>query len=278
MRCDAAATDEFFVGYMPGMPRGIRARVLAALAGVFVAGGAIALLGAAMQRDPGRGLWAEDRSSITGVFRALPYPHLVVGAGAEQRSVLLFCEGKRAPGAQTWCGPIPDGLTAPGRPIGATFVPIDIDGRVVTATGRVLRRLDAPPGSVTALELGSERADLRVDAAAVQPAAAASPTQRVTLEGEIVDPKCYLGAMKPGNGRVHRACAWLCIKGGIAPVLVVSSSAGPRCIVLADSGGGAAGAQLAEFAGDRVRIEGELSTQHGLEVLRLGSRSPVRTP
>ena len=44
------------------------------------------------------------------------------------------------------------------------------------------------------------------------------------MEGEIVDPKCYFGVMKPGYGKIHRSCAALCIAGGIPPVLVSSES------------------------------------------------------
>jgi hypothetical protein len=43
---------------------------------------------------------------------------------------------------------------------------------------------------------------------------------RVTLRGEIIDPKCYIGAMKPGGGKTHKACAQLCLSGGIPPMLV----------------------------------------------------------
>ncbi len=44
--------------------------------------------------------------------------------------------------------------------------------------------------------------------------------EHVTLKGEIIDPKCYLGAMKPGGGKTHKACAMLCISGGVPPMLV----------------------------------------------------------
>ncbi len=36
--------------------------------------------------------------------------------------------------------------------------------------------------------------------------------------GEIVDPKCYFGVMKPGEGKIHKSCATRCISGGIPPV------------------------------------------------------------
>ncbi len=46
------------------------------------------------------------------------------------------------------------------------------------------------------------------------------------LHGEIVDPKCYFGVMKPGQGKPHKDCAIRCILGGIPPVLRVSNDAG----------------------------------------------------
>lgn len=47
-----------------------------------------------------------------------------------------------------------------------------------------------------------------------------------TIRGEIVDPKCYFGVMKPGEGKVHRDCAIRCILGGIPPVLHVQNEKG----------------------------------------------------
>jgi hypothetical protein len=47
-----------------------------------------------------------------------------------------------------------------------------------------------------------------------------------TIRGEIVDPKCYFGVMKPGEGKVHRDCAIRCILGGIPPVLHVQNKEG----------------------------------------------------
>jgi len=41
------------------------------------------------------------------------------------------------------------------------------------------------------------------------------------LRGEIVDPKCFFGVMKPGEGKPHKDCAIRCILGGIPPVLHV---------------------------------------------------------
>jgi hypothetical protein len=47
-----------------------------------------------------------------------------------------------------------------------------------------------------------------------------------TIKGEIVDPKCYFGVMKPGQGKPHRDCAIRCISGGIPPVMRVQNEKG----------------------------------------------------
>ncbi|MGI9531530.1 hypothetical protein [Lutimonas sp.] len=46
------------------------------------------------------------------------------------------------------------------------------------------------------------------------------------LTGEIIDPKCYFGVMKPGLGKIHRSCAIRCISGGIPPVLATTDQQG----------------------------------------------------
>ncbi|MES1223461.1 MAG: hypothetical protein ABUT20_48645, partial [Bacteroidota bacterium] len=48
----------------------------------------------------------------------------------------------------------------------------------------------------------------------------------LTLKGEIVDPKCFFGVMKPGQGKPHKDCAIRCILGGIPPVLKVADEKG----------------------------------------------------
>ena len=54
----------------------------------------------------------------------------------------------------------------------------------------------------------------------------------LNLTGEIIDPKCYLGAMNPGNRKTHRACAINCIRGGIPPMFAVSEPLGQLILLL----------------------------------------------
>jgi hypothetical protein len=82
---------------------------------------------------------------------------------------------------------------------------------------------------------------------------------RFTLRGEIVDSKCHLGVMNPGERRTHRACAKLCIRGGIPPILWVEDDAG-RCskLLLVGADGRAVNDEVLELVGDPVEISGDV--------------------
>ncbi|MBE8163098.1 MAG: hypothetical protein HAW63_03840 [Bdellovibrionaceae bacterium] len=80
-----------------------------------------------------------------------------------------------------------------------------------------------------------------------------------TLQGEVIDPKCYVGAMKPGLGKTHKACATLCIKGGIPPALLVQDQLfKERFYLLLDENGQAVLESILPFVGDQVQLQGEV--------------------
>ncbi len=62
--------------------------------------------------------------------------------------------------------------------------------------------------------------------------------ERITARGKIVDSKCWLGVMNPGEGIVHRGCANLCIRGGIPPIFVFQDSGGLMQYALLHSSSG----------------------------------------
>jgi hypothetical protein len=92
----------------------------------------------------------------------------------------------------------------------------------------------------------------------------------VTIRGEIVDYKCYLGAMKPGEGKGHKACAILCISRGIPPILVSHGVDGTsEYTILTDGDGKAFNDAAAALAGEPVIVTGEVGTLHGLRAMRV---------
>jgi hypothetical protein len=68
-----------------------------------------------------------------------------------------------------------------------------------------------------------------------QPQPASKELGNFELTGEIVDSKCYLGVMNPGNSKVHRDCAARCLSGGIPPGLATNDFNGrPAMLILID--------------------------------------------
>jgi hypothetical protein len=93
---------------------------------------------------------------------------------------------------------------------------------------------------------------------------------RVTLQGEVIDPKCYLGAMRPGGGKTHKACAILCISGGIPPMLVTRDAENRETFyLLTTCDGAAANDSVLPFVGDLVEVQGNLLSTGDLLVLQL---------
>ena len=80
-----------------------------------------------------------------------------------------------------------------------------------------------------------------------------------TLIGEIVDSKCHLGVMKPGNRKAHRACASLCIRGGVPPVFIVREGGSvTEHLLLVGSDGRALNQEVLDWVAEPVEIHGEV--------------------
>ncbi|WP_353485030.1 hypothetical protein [Haliscomenobacter sp.] len=88
---------------------------------------------------------------------------------------------------------------------------------------------------------------------------ATKPVQlgKATLRGEILDPKCYLGVMRPGEGKPHRSCAIRCLAGGIPAFFKAKTTKGGRqyCFVL-DQDGRPINDKLAPYVADEVQLCG----------------------
>lgn len=89
-----------------------------------------------------------------------------------------------------------------------------------------------------------------------------------SLVGEILDPKCALGVMKPGYGKPHRSCAVRCLSGGIPAVMRIKNKAGQEnyCLVVGPEGE-PVNQSLLPFVADQVRICGNLRLEDDWLVL-----------
>ncbi len=243
---EAPAPDEFFVGYLPMSSSA--ARFSLAFGMVMIT--TMLLLGtvfAAFQRTPGESLHAAAYgTSHTGLLLASPYPHLRTLQADGTIATLLFTG---------WVKSNVD-------------LPADKIGQVVVATGNVYERagLQMLEGAG-----GFDAADAM--AAGDLERLQSVPSEDlgvVTLHGEIVDSKCYAGRMRPGVGHGHRACAQLCILGGIPPVLVTTGADGRDThYVLASTTDGRINDAVAPFAAEPVDVRGRLERRGDLRVLHI---------
>jgi len=227
---------DLYVGYRP-LPRrhvvAVRLVVSALLVLAVVLGAVIA----AMMDQPGPGSWATDESvTMRGIVRAQPYAHLET----DQGDVMLVGVGKFG---------IDDRL-------------IGLDGQAIQATGTRLVR-----GRWTMLETTSFRAEMPESRS---PRPVTERLGHFAAMGEIVDSKCYLGAMKPGDGVTHRSCAVLCLRGGIAPMFVGTTPEGDAIAgIVTSADGGPMPDAWFDRVGVPVTAEGTVVRSGTLVELRL---------
>jgi hypothetical protein len=228
--------DEFYVGYAPQAPDGLAravVRVCVVLAALIVA----AALGLAIGQTPyptSRFEYGVTRS-YTGVLETLPVPMLL------QRDSHFL-------------------LVAPGKH--ALHVDAALDGRTVQLQGTLIERAGDRM-------LQTEAVSIRAMGEAVATPARISLGE-VTLHGEIVDAKCYLGVMNPGESKVHRECAARCISGGVPAGFVAHDADGTaKMLLLTDKHGHALGRSVLDRVAEPVEISGEL--------VKVGSAFTLRT-
>src|SRR6266478_839071 len=247
--------NDFYVGYLPKAPTALAGFVRK----VIIVLGLLALT-AALVFVIGQKPFADSAfeygkvRSFEGVVETRPFPTLLVerpGEVGQQEKYSRYL------------------LVAPGKH-GADDFAASFDGKQVRLQGQLIYRdgatmVEIAPGSIAV-----------VDAApAVQEATGDLGT--VTVTGEIVDSKCYLGVMNPGQGKVHRDCAARCVSGGIPPIFITTN--GHEQLLLVGLDGLALGRDaLREFIAEPIQIQGELLETGSTQLLKVDPRALRHTP
>jgi hypothetical protein len=98
-----------------------------------------------------------------------------------------------------------------------------------------------------------------------------------TLRGEILDPKCYLGVMKPGEGKPHRSCAIRCISGGIPPFFkTVNLQDERQYFFLLDADGNPIHQQVAQYVADEVQLCGSIEQWDNWYILKVDLQQGIQ--
>jgi hypothetical protein len=242
--------DDFYIGWedqaAPGIKRFVQRIVWLLLA--IGLGGALAL--AAAQHTIGVSVFEWGRvKEFAGILKTEPYPHLLVPRPGTS-------------GAQT--GFSTYYLVAPFKHGLDREKYAALDGKTVSLKGTLIYRgnqtmVETLPDSIRAADRQSPW----------PPGAETIGLGRQTLVGEIVDSKCFLGVMNPGQLLPHRACAIRCISGGIPPVLLVRQQDGPALyLLLVSAEGKPVNQQVLDLIAEPVQITGEVERQGDWLILR----------
>ena len=242
--------NDFYVGYFPKAPKPLARwlrRVIATLILVF------ALLAIFVAGNQGRFARTNfeygQPTELKGVVSLSPVPRLIIETGrnrqgiAMTKSILLVNFGKS--GVMEIFRQVEK---ESGRPL--ADLEFTLSGSLIYGEGKVV------------FELTGQRASILAYTPLAKPYAPAMVSDLGTqsIDGEIIDPKCYFGVMKPGFGKVHRSCAIRCIAGGISPVMATKDDEGHKqFILLAGKNNTSNNDLISRLAGKPLTISGQLA-------------------
>lgn len=244
--------DDFYIGYLDRAPlalgRWLKRRVLGGL----MLAMACLLFMAVTQTPMGTGRFEYGVvRSFEGIVVAEPLPMLRVGLGGprgEEANYLVVGVGKQGVAGE-W---------------------LRLDGRRVRFRGSLIER-----DGIRMVEWNDPGSLEVIEGPAVQKSVRESENLgEISLVGELVDTKCYLGVMRPGSGKVHRGCAIRCLSGGVPPGLLVQRDDGREAVLPLVADAKAVPWKVA-WAGREIVVRGRLERRDGILVLR-ASRTTLR--
>lgn len=239
----------FYVGYL-ALPRGLRLTLGALVITLFALVAFDAWLVATLQPQAGDGRWAETPTEFVGTLTRDPYPTLRVVKNGTVKTYVVISDEKR--GAEAALSKFADGAS-------------------IKLQGYEIER-----AAVGMIQLAA------TDMSAANAEPVAEPAReihgRVTLVGEIVDSKCWLGVMRPGDGHIHKACAALCIRGGIPPMFVTRGQNVPPVMLLTTADGSAVPPErILDHVADAVELSGIIEKRGDISVFKADLATLKRT-
>ncbi|MGA9814604.1 MAG: hypothetical protein WBQ64_17595 [Terriglobales bacterium] len=247
--------NDFYIGYVPKASPALAGFVRKVIVGLGLVVVTMALMLVVGQMPFANSAFEYGQvRSFQGVVQARPFPTLLVARPGETGPHDKYSRYL---------------LVAPGKH-GADDLVLNFDGKRVRLNGQLIHRdggtmIEIVPGSIAVVDT----------APAIQETT--RELGRVRVTGEIVDSKCYLGVMNPGQGKVHRDCAARCLSGGIPPIFIATG--GHQQLLLVGLDGRALGRDaLREFIAEPIQIEGELLQRGPAQLLQIDPKALRHTP
>lgn len=248
--------DQFYIGYLEKMPERNKKPIRNVLILIGLGMLAMAVLFVTTQKVFEPGTYELGRlSEIEGVIVEKPFLHVRLtgqahaGTNLISQSLPLMSFGKF--GAEEDIEKIKERIkTESGKNLDQVIV--KLNGTLDYRDGKSLFELSKKEESLVSYKEAPANmiAGLKAQTESLGP---------ITMQGQIMDSKCFFGTMKPGRGKPHRACASLCISGGIPPLFFNTNAQGEsiHCL-LRDENGGMINQEVLPYVAEPVEISGEL--------------------
>ncbi len=255
------SNDEFYIGWRDEMPLSNRRFIKRILIGLFVVIPILAFELVSMQKPFNHHHFEFGTiTEVTGIYHDNPVPILEVSSEDSIAYILLVGFGKF--GAEEI---ISDIESEQGK----------LDGKEVIFNGTLIYG-----DGITLLELTDQKESFgKIIGEIIHSDIGPFTEERaVSLSGEILDPKCYFGVMKPGEGKIHKSCAIRCISGGIPPVMRVLQENGNKYdyYLVKGKDGEEINEEVLPYVAETITVAGVSSFQNGWKVLNVDLESIKR--
>jgi len=260
--------SEFYIGWMPKAPGSFARQVKKYIVGLIILLMAAAILLSRSQKKFGSGNFEFGKlTEIRGVYFSKPVPCVKMVNGKDIFGNLSYITipllGFGKMGAEGIIGDIEK-----EKSTSLNQKEITLKGTLLYNDGKLLMQIDSNDKPL--LAVGKE-----ADGSLLPHIENLGEMQ---IKGEIVDPKCYFGVMKPGEGKPHKDCAIRCILGGISPVLRVMDKAGAaNYYLLAGANGEHMNEAVKNFVAEPVTIHARAVRRDDWIVLYVDSSKGIQS-
>jgi len=260
--------NEFYIGWMPAAPDGFAKhvrKVLIVLVILVIAGGII--LAIQQRKFSTSSFEFGQLTEVKGIYQQFPVPSIKVMSQQDALGHASFITmplvGFGKFGAE---GVISE--LEKEKNIILNRKEVTFKGTLLYSDGKTLLQIDGNDDPLIQVAEGSAKNNAPV----------IKELGTVQLTGEILDPKCYFGVMKPGHGKPHRDCAIRCIAGGMSPVFWVRNENGEaNYYLILGSNGKKLNEELKDYVAEPVSLRARAVQYDDWIVLYTNKESIRRT-
>jgi hypothetical protein len=237
--------NEFYIGWMPAAPEGFAKHVRKVVIGLIVLVIAAGIILSLQQRKFSNSSFEFGQlTEVKGIYQQFPVPSIKViterDVFGHVSYITMPLAGYGKFGAE---GVITE--LEKEKKITLDKKEVTLKGTLLYSDGKTLLQIDKNDDPLIKVS--------EADTKNISPAIKELGT--VQLTGEVLDPKCYFGVMKPGHGKPHRDCAIRCIAGGMSPVFWVQNEKGEaNYYLILDENGKKMNAELKDHIAEPVSL------------------------